>query len=519
MNPRFLLGFILILPAIAAEGAAPRFKSARAGSIEYLPHRAYQLRRLDPSRVHVLVQLERSAGERSRRRLAQSGVRFLRPIPGGGWVVSAPAGADLAAMGCRRAAMFAPEEKFSRWLSWRGASEYFLVEFHPDVDRGEAESVVTREGATLVANPDLRHDHLLVRASREQAERLAEWDEVAYIFPASWELRQGIPVVACTGALTDAGPVGQYILTVGDGWDGPGRGRADLTYTFERLTERLPPEDVVREIWRAIGEWARYIDLRLAPGPNPRAPRNLNFLFTRADHGDGYPFDGPGRNLAHTFYPAPPNPEPIAGDVHLDDDESWRAGAHVDLFSVVLHELGHALGLGHADDPTAVMYPYYRQVTGLAELDIASIRLLYAPARQEEAPAPDLPGPGNPVPPPETPVPKPETPVPAPEPPPSPKPDVPAEDRVAPSLAITSPASTTAVTSESQIVLRGTARDNVGVVRITWTSSSSGSGAAEGTSHWRTPPIPLLVGTNTITIRAYDAAGNVAWRSVVITRR
>lgn len=415
--------------------------------------------------------------------------------------------------------MFAPEEKLSSWLSWSGAPEYLVVEVHPDVDRGEAESLITREGAVVVTNPDTRFDHLLVRASREQAERLAEWDEVAYIFPASWELRQGIPVVACSGALTDAGPVGHYILTVGDGWDGPGRGRAELTYTLERLTERLPREDVIREIWRAIGEWARYIDLRLTPGANPRAPRNLNFLFTRADHGDGYPFDGPGRNLAHTFYPAPPNPEPIAGDLHLDDDESWRVGTHVDLFSVVLHELGHALGLGHADDPTAVMYPYYRQVTGLAELDIASIRLLYAPARQEEAPAPDLPNPEQPVQPPERPNPTPETPAPPPEPPPSPKPDVPAEDRVAPSLAITSPATATAVTAESSIVLRGTARDNVGVARITWTSSGSGSGVAEGTSHWRTPPIPLLVGTNTITIRAYDAAGNVAWRSVMITRR
>jgi len=53
--------------------------------------------------------------------------------------------------------------------------------------------------------------------------------------------------------------------------------------------------------------------------------------------------------LAHTFYPSPPNPEPIAGDVHLDDDEEWVIGSDlsvrsVDLFSVSLHELGHALG-------------------------------------------------------------------------------------------------------------------------------------------------------------------------------
>jgi hypothetical protein len=31
--------------------------------------------------------------------------------------------------------------------------------------------------------------------------------------------------------------------------------------------------------------------------------------------------------------------------------------------------------------------------------------------------------------------------------------------------------------------------------------------------------VALLVGSNTITIRASDAAGNVGWRSVVFTRR
>ena len=33
-----------------------------------------------------------------------------------------------------------------------------------------------------------------------------------------------------------------------------------------------------------------------------------------------------GGVLAHTFYPAAPNPEPIAGDMHLDNDENWNAG-------------------------------------------------------------------------------------------------------------------------------------------------------------------------------------------------
>jgi hypothetical protein len=89
---------------------------------------------------------------------------------------------------------------------------------------------------------------------------------------------------------------------------------------------------------------------------------------------------------------------------------------------------------------------------------------------------------------------------------------------VAPSLTILWPASTSVLTYASTISLRGSATDNVGVVQVTWSDSTGASGSAQGTSLWTTPELPLREGANTITIRARDAAGNVGWRSVVITR-
>ncbi|MCP5113800.1 MAG: hypothetical protein GY953_23440 [bacterium] len=69
------------------------------------------------------------------------------------------------------------------------------------------------------------------------------------------------------------------------------------------------------------------------------------------------------------------------------------------------------------------------------------------------------------------------------------------------------------------IFFRGVAKDNVGVVRVTWSTNTGKAGQAAGTSFWRIDQIPLLVGSNVVTIRAYDAAGNSSWRAVTVTRR
>ncbi|KAH9747898.1 hypothetical protein KPL70_004857 [Citrus sinensis] len=72
---------------------------------------------------------------------------------------------------------------------------------------------------------------------------------------------------------------------------------------------------------------------------------DVKISFQRGDHGDGYPFDGPGpyNLLAHSF-------PPTDGRFHYDGDENWTVGAvpgAVDMQTVALHELRHVLGLAH----------------------------------------------------------------------------------------------------------------------------------------------------------------------------
>jgi hypothetical protein len=72
----------------------------------------------------------------------------------------------------------------------------------------------------------------------------------------------------------------------------------------------------------------------------------------------------------------------LAGDSNFNTGQSWKIPGYLggyDLFTVAVHEVGHALGLGHSTDTTAVMYQYYNGTKSfLRNDDIAGIRAIYS---------------------------------------------------------------------------------------------------------------------------------------------
>jgi len=96
-------------------------------------------------------------------------------------------------------------------------------------------------------------------------------------------------------------------------------------------------------------------------------------------------FDGPSGVLAHAYQPGTQSifgiGGTITGDMHIDSGENWVNT--LDLATVILHELGHSLGLGHSDDINAIMYPFYSGVNlTLGADDIAGIVSIYGGSTQ-----------------------------------------------------------------------------------------------------------------------------------------
>ncbi|KAE8278185.1 Matrix metalloproteinase-17 [Larimichthys crocea] len=153
-------------------------------------------------------------------------------------------------------------------------------------------------------------------------------------------------------------------------------------------SSHLSREMIRSLVFYALRVWAEPTPLEFHEVGSPEAA-DLQVDFLHGYHGDGYPFDGAGGAVGHAFFPSDPD---RAGGVHLDAEEEWTfrqpASEGTDLFTVLVHEFGHALGLSHSSSRHSVMRPYYQGPAGdplhysLGAQDLETITQLYGKRNQ-----------------------------------------------------------------------------------------------------------------------------------------
>lgn len=140
--------------------------------------------------------------------------------------------------------------------------------------------------------------------------------------------------------------------------------RTDLTWSIMNYTKQLKEEDIYNSIYKAFEEWESISVFTFHFKENDNQSDILFYFvnFEHSLHDKDKKFSSEGV-LAHATFPeidSNGKMTSFSGDIHFNNDiNDWSLSSKSgsSIFHVVLHEIGHSLGLSHVLDKESVMYP------------------------------------------------------------------------------------------------------------------------------------------------------------------
>jgi hypothetical protein len=170
------------------------------------------------------------------------------------------------------------------------------------------------------------------------------------------------------------------VMALGNG----GQITSNMFATFNAIPGVTSPPVWQNIILKAAQSWAAQTNINFAVVNDDGSPSGSGSYQQGAPNfGDirfgAYNFGSGNSWLGSTYYPPPANNYSIAGDVAFNTAYGFNIGSTYDLFTVAMHEIGHALGLGLSGSSAAVMYGTYTGAfAALGSDDIAGVRSIYS---------------------------------------------------------------------------------------------------------------------------------------------